>query len=219
MTRRERLARTRLYLILTLSGRESAWLPALETALSSTRIGMLQLRAKTANETELRRVIARIRPVCLSGGCLLLLNDNVALAAALDLDGAHVGQADQPVREARALLGPERLLGLSTHDEAEVEAAKGRPVDYLGLGPCFATDSKQLERKPEGPDLVARCLPRAGGYPIFPIGGVTPANAASLAAAGARRLAVGAGILAAPDPAAAAREIDGILRQTSSGKA
>lgn len=216
MTRLERLARTRLYLILTLSGSESAWLPALETALASTRIGMLQVRAKTIHETELRRVLARIRPYCLSGGCLLLLNDNAALAAALNLDGAHVGQADLPVREARSLLGPERLLGLSTHDPAEIEAARDLPVDYLGLGPCFATDSKQLEREPQGPDLVTRCLPGAGDRPLFPIGGITPDNAASLAAAGARRLAVGAGILAAPDPAAAAQALDALLRRAPS---
>ena len=217
MTRRERLAKARLYLILTVRVGDGAWPSALRQALASGCVDLVQLRAKGADEKALRGHLARLKPLCRSAGCLLLLNDHAALAAELDLDGAHVGQADMAVDEARALLGPDRLLGLSTHDEPEIEAAQTLPVDYLGLGPCFATQSKELERAPQGPELVARCAPLAADRPLFPIGGITPANAASLAAVGARRLAVGAGILAAADPAGAARHLAACLREPQDG--
>ena len=201
--RRERLAATELYLILTLPAGGALPLPVVDTLLATGGIGMLQLRAPDADEASLRRHVADLRPRCAAAGTLLLLNDAVALAAELDLDGAHVGQSDLEPSAARALLGPARLLGLSTHDEKEIEAARRAPVDYLGLGPCFATDSKALTRAPGGPALVARCLPLAGRRPVFPIGGIGPATIGRLAAAGADRVALGAGLLAAPDPAAA----------------
>jgi thiamine-phosphate pyrophosphorylase len=148
-----------------------------------------------------------LQMLCHAFGVLFLLNDRPDLAAELDLDGAHVGQDDMPVAEARLLLGADRILGLSTHDAGEVEAARRADVDYVGLGPCFATDTKTLVRAPRGADLVAECRAAAGDLPVFPIGGITPDNVTALVAAGAARAAVGAGILAADDPAAAARTL------------
>lgn len=202
--RRERLHQTRLYLIVTVRSGEAGWLAPVSAALASGRIGMVQLRAVASSAAETRRHIQRLHPLCRTHDTLLLLNDEPALAAELDLDGAHVGQGDLAPAAARALLGPERLLGLSTHDVAEIEAARSTPVDYLGLGPCFSTGSKALTLTPGGAALVARCHAAAEGRPLFPIGGITPSHAPALAAAGAQRLAVGAGVLAAGDPAAAA---------------
>jgi len=209
--RRARLEATRLYLILTIAG-DVAWQTPVADALSSDCIGMVQLRAPGAGEEVLRRHTDVLRPLCLEHGALLLLNDRPDLAVALDLDGAHVGQDDLDPSAARALLGPDRLLGLSTHDEREIEAARRAPVDYLGLGPCHPTGSKRLELVPQGPDLVRRCAASAASLPLFPIGGIDVVRAPALAAAGARRLAVGAGILAADDPAEAAQALDAILR-------
>lgn len=203
--RQERLQQTRVYLILTLAPGTAVPEAALGAALASGSVGMVQLRMPDADEAAIRRVVAKVHPLCQEAGALLLLNDRADLAAALDLDGAHVGQEDLAPAAARALLGPARLLGLSTHDEAEVRAARRAPVDYLGLGPCHATTSKMLARTPAGPALVARCAPAAGPLPLFPIGGITPENIAALAAAGARRAAIGSGILDASDPAEAAR--------------
>ena len=220
MDERERIARlrdTRLYLILTIGAEERDWLTPLEAALATQRIGMLQLRDPSGDEARIRRTVDLLKAPCATHGVLLLLNDDPALAAELDLDGAHVGQADLAPAAARAVLGPRRLLGLSTHDTQEIASARTAPVDYLGLGPCFATDSKALDRRPQGADLVARCAGAAGDRPVFPIGGITPANAPPLVAAGALRLAVGAGILGTRDPAAAARRLDDALRGAASG--
>lgn len=214
--RRARLQSARLYLILTIGAEEHDWRTPLEAALATQRVGMLQLRDTSGDEARIRNRVDLLKAPCAAHGVLLLLNDNPALAAELDLDGAHVGQADLAPTAARALLGPRRLLGLSTHDAQEIASARTAPVDYLGLGPCFATDSKSLERRPQGPDLVARCAGAAGDRPVFPIGGITPANAPPLVAAGALRLAVGAGILGAPDPAAATRRLDDALRRAAS---
>ena len=209
--RRHLLSRVRLYLIVTVDRADEGWLDPVAVALASGRIGMVQLRAGAGSETRIRQQIERLRPLCDARNALLLLNDHPALAADLDLDGAHVGQGDLAPTAARALLGPDRLLGLSTHDVAEIEAAGSEPVDYLGLGPCYPTLSKDLALAPGGAALVARCRGAAQNRPLFPIGGIGPSNAAALAAAGARRLAVGAGILAAADPAAAARLLDETL--------
>ena len=173
---------------------------------------LLQLRDVSGDEPRLRARARLLRDLCAAHDVLLLLNDRPDIAAALDLDGAHVGRDDVPPETARAWLGPDRLLGLSTHDPEELAAAHEAPVDHVGLGPCFPTRSKALDYVPGGGALVARCLPAAGGLPVFPIGGITPANVAELAAAGATRAAVGAGILAAADPASAARAVREALR-------
>lgn len=209
--RRARLAQARLLLVAGPESGGPGWWEAAEQALASGAVDVLQLRDKTADDAALGAAALRARPVCLRHGALLLLNDRVALAALLEADGAHVGEHDLPPGIARLLLGPERLLGVSTHDEDEVRAATRLPVDYVGLGPCYPTASKRLERSPGGPDLVARCLPRAGALPVFPIGGIGAAEARALAAAGARRLAVGSSVLRAADPGAAARALAAAL--------
>ncbi len=209
--RRRHLAAARLYLILTLGAPREGELDAAEAALTSGAIDLVQLRDVSGDEAAMRARARSLRPLCHQHGALLLLNDHPEAAAALDLDGAHVGAHDAPPATARAWLGPDRLLGFSTHDPDEVAAAQALPVDHLGLGPCFATQSKDLAYPPGGGALVARCLPAAGDLPLFPIGGITPDNVGSLVAAGARRAAVGAGILAATDPAEAARRLRGVL--------
>ncbi len=205
--RRAQLAEARVYLILTVCDDEGAWRSPLMEALRSGAVDVLQLRDVRADERRTYFLAGSLQILCHAFGVLFLLNDHPDLAAELDLDGAHVGQEDMPPSEARVLLGPDRLLGLSTHDAGEIEGALRMGVDYAGLGPCFPTDTKTLERTPGGGDLVASCRAAAGDLPVFPIGGITPANIATLVAAGARRAAVGAGILGAEDPAAAARAL------------
>jgi len=205
--RRARLAAARVYLILTVRDDGPSWHAPLLAALQSGAVDVVQLRDVRGDEDALRADAASLQMRCEAFDVLFVLNDRPDLAAELDLDGAHVGQEDTPVTEARLLLGPERLLGLSTHDVGEVAAARRAPVDYVGLGPCHPTGTKQLSRTPGGAGLVAACAAAAGDLPVFPIGGITPANVAALVAAGARRAAVGTGILAAADPATAARAL------------
>ena len=115
---------------------------------------------------------------------------------------------EEVVAEAAAgLLGRQVVL-------ADVAAAGRRGADHAGLGPCFPSHTKALARRPEGAALVRACLPVAS-VPVFPIGGITAANVGDLVAAGASRVAVGAGILGADDPAAAARAIAAVLARTA----
>ena len=211
LSRRERLARTILYLVVTPDAHGPAWLDALERALDTGLVGMVQVREKHATDADVLHRASNIRPLVHAAGALLILNDRVHLVAEAGADGVHVGEADMPPEEARERLGSALLLGVSTHDETEVARAASRGADHAGLGPCFPSTSKALEREAGGAALVRRCLPRAGDLPVFPIGGVSPATIQDLAAAGARRAAVGAGVLEAADPAAAVRAIHGAL--------
>ncbi len=148
------------------------------------------------------------------GRPLVLVNDRVDVAKCLapeGCDGVHVGQQDAPPALARAFLGPDLLVGLSTHTLREVAAAAELPlearVDYLGFGPTFATDTKGYAR---GLGAEAAWIARqAACVPLFAIGGIGPGNAADLAAVG--RIAVSAAILTAGDPARAARELRALL--------
>jgi thiamine-phosphate pyrophosphorylase len=209
--RRERLARARIHLVAGSPTGGTRWLEAALLALGSGAVDVVQLREPDADDRTLLALTARLKSACGAAGALLVVNDRVALAAAADADGAHVGEHDLAPRLARMLLGGSRLLGLSTHDAADVAAARSLPVDYVGLGPCFATGSKALARAPGGPALVLAAVPAAGPLPVFAIGGVTLENAPSLVAAGARRLAVGSAVLRAADPAAAARALANCL--------
>ncbi len=209
--RRARLLGARLCLVAGPETGGPGWLEATRRALSGGGVDLLQLRDKGADDEAFARTAAALLPLARAHGALLLLNDHAALAATLDADGAHVGERDAPPGLARLLLGPERLLGLSTHDAGEVRAARRRPVDYVGLGPCHATGSKELGRTPGGADLVERAAREAGPLPLFAIGGIGPENVGALVRAGARRVAVGAAVLRAPDPAAALRALSRAL--------
>ena len=205
-----RLRAARLYLIVSADTHERAPLTATRAALASGAVDILQIRRRTPGALD-ETLVRALQAIAEETGSLFIVNDDVALAQRLDADGAHVGQDDMSVAKARAHLGPERLLGLSTHDAGEIEAARTLPVDYVGLGPCFASTSKQLRLPPGGAGLVRHGHAAAGALPLFPIGGIDAAGAPALVAAGATRLAIGAGILDAADPGAAARHLRRLL--------
>lgn len=154
------------------------------------------------------RVLARVaragRPP------LVLVNDRVEVAAVLrarGVAGVHLGADDTPVEIARAALGPDALIGLSTHATAEVARAQARPVDYVGFGPIHATATKGYEH---GLGAEAAWVASSGStLPVFPIGGIDAGNALELAPVG--RAVVGSAILGAPRPAEAARAIRAAL--------
>jgi thiamine-phosphate pyrophosphorylase len=141
---------------------------------------------------------------------LVIVNDRPDVARALaarGCDGVHIGQDDAAPRAVRAFLGSELLIGFSTHDARQVAAAQDEPVDYLGFGPVFASATKGYEQG-RGPEY-AWAAAEASSLPIFAIGGIDRENAQELDRVG--RVAVGAGIFAADDPAAAARELAELL--------
>lgn len=206
-----RLQDTVVYLILTphaLAPEDpDGWRGPLESALASGCVGAVQLRLGGLAPERVASLACAVRDRVRALGPLFLINDDVELARRVDADGVHVGQDDMDPERARALLGPHRLVGSSTHDAGELARAHATSVDYVGLGPCFASTSKALVLEPRGAERLSDARIASATLPVFPIGGIDAGNVSQLVTAGARRAAVGAGILAAPDPAEAARSI------------
>lgn len=177
---------------------------------------VVQLRLKHASAGELLRIAREARTIC-AGRSLLLVNDRPDVARLAEADGVHLGQDDLPLAEARKLLGPRALIGVSTHSDAEIAAA--READYIGFGPVFATRSKPGAPlpPPHGIEGLARAV-RLSGVPVVAIGGITAGNVAEVAAAGAHCAAAIAELCAAPDPAEAVRAMRRAW-QSGAGKA
>lgn len=199
--RRELLAKASLYLIC--DERPDSFLRA---ALRGG-VQVVQLRAKHRTRSELGAVARRFARLCRAHGALFIVNDDPRLAAAVEADGVHVGQDDMPVARARAIVGAERLIGLSTHSPAQLAAADG--VDYVGVGPVHATPTKP-GRPPVGLALVRHAAAHAR-VPFFAIGGIDAENIGEVLAAGARRVAVVRALSDAPDPEAAAQALRAAL--------
>ncbi len=173
--------------------RRQALLRRVVAELADAGVEILQYRNKQdADETvaEDARVIREA-----AGGMKLILNDRVALAARIGWDGVHVGQEDLPAREARKLVGPAAWVGLSTHNETQLRAANLEPVDYIAIGPVFATASKANPDPVIGLEGVRRALSLTN-KPLVAIGGITAETAAAVIEAGADAVAVIAAIFA-----------------------
>jgi len=185
-------------------------LPAerLEAALAGG-VDLVQLRLKEATDEEIVATGRAFREACDRHGALFVLNDRPDLVEACGADGVHVGQEDLPPTEARAVVGPERIVGLSTHSEQQLASAMREPVDYVAVGPVFETPTKP-GRPAVGLELV-RTAAATVSLPWFAIGGIDVENAADVVAAGAERLAVVRAIRDADDPAAAARALRAVL--------
>jgi thiamine-phosphate pyrophosphorylase len=192
--RRAALDRARLYLICDSSQIVRAPLE---------EIDVLQLRDKHAPPAVLRAAARAARRRADEHGVLFIVNDDPHVALDSGADGVHLGQDDTPVAEARLILGGGRLVGLSTHTPAQVDAADG--VDYIGVGPVHPTPTKP-GRPAVGLALV-RYAARHARVPFFAIGGIDASNVSAVRAAGAARIAVVRAIAAAADPAAAARAL------------
>lgn len=195
---RQALRDARLYLVC--DARPDAFLDA---ALRGG-VDIVQLRIKSGRDEEIVAAGQRYAAVCARHDALLILNDRPDLVDAVGADGVHVGQDDVPVAEARALVGPERIVGLSTHSPEQIDAAGRRPeLDYIGVGPVHATPTKP-GRPAVGLELVRYAAAHAT-LPFFAIGGIDAENARLVRGAGARRVAVVRAITEASDPERAAR--------------
>ena len=168
----------------------------------------VQLRVKNLPAAEWRQRALEVQAVCRQHGATLIINDNPALALAIGADGVHLGQQDMPPAEARALLGPEFIIGGTANTFADIEKLVTARVDYIGLGPFRFTTTKEKLSPILGlagyAKLLAQC--RAAGFraPIVGIGGVELADVAALLATGLHGVAVSGAIGRAPEPAAAA---------------
>lgn len=206
--RRERLRTARLYFVC--DARPGGADPeALLRAALSGGVDIVQLREKELGRAEIERAAATFRRVCDTYSAPFIVNDDPDLARACDADGVHLGQDDGSVAEARALLGPDAIVGLSTHSEEQIAAAAGAAVDHISVGPIWETPTK-AGRPAVGLDLIDHAAAHAP-HPFFAIGGIDAANAAQVIEAGATRLCVVRAIRDAADPSAAAEALRRIV--------
>jgi len=201
---RERLRRARLYLVLEAAA-EHVLVPALRGG-----VDMVQLRDKHAADPTILHAAARFRSACDEYGALFWLNDRPDLALECGADGVHLGQDDEPVARVRERVGPDLLIGLSTHTPRQFDAALRSKADQLSVGPVWETPTKE-GRPAAGLDYVRYAAQHGGERPWFAIGGINEGNLAEVVAAGARRVVVLRAIRDATDPEATARALTGSL--------
>ena len=194
---------TPLYVVLDRGPAGSRDLGQLLDAVLAGGCRVVQLREKTMPLSDLYPVARALQRRCKEAGCLFIVNDRVDLALAVDADGVHVGQEDLPAREARKLLRPGMILGVSTHDEGQARRARDDGADYVAVGSMYPTGSKPSFRL-VGPELLSRVRPEIP-VPLVAIGGITVDNVAEVIRAGADAVAVISAVCAASDPAAATR--------------
>lgn len=202
------LAAARLYLVCGTeqNGRE---LPTLLRGAIAGGVDVVQLREKRMPDDDLASVATAARVLCESLGALLIVNDSPWVAREASADGIHVGQDDIPAAEVRELVGPEMLIGVSTHSPAQIDAVDASVVDYIGVGPIHETPTKP-GRPAVGVELIRYAAANAP-VPFFAIGGLHAGNLAAALDAGATRVCVLRAIADAEDPEQAARALRDLL--------
>lgn len=210
---RGRLAQAQLYVILgPVEGRPLDLAAAGRAALRGGA-DLLQLRHKTAPAPQLLALARALREATREHDALLIINDRPDLALLADADGVHLGADDLPIRAARRLLGPERLIGATANTVELAQQAEAEGADYLGCGAVFPSPTKP-DREVVGPARVAD-VARAVRIPVFAIGGITADNLGALIAEGTDRVALIRGVLDAPDVEAAVRTLADRLKGAS----
>jgi len=161
----------------------------LEEALSGGDVASVQLRLKDASEEAITAAAKVIKPICHKNDVAFILNDHPALALKLGADGVHLGQDDMPVKEARALLGPDMIIGATCHDSKHLAMVAGESgADYVAFGAFFPTSTKEVSHKAE-PEILTWWV-ELMELPCVAIGGITVDNAPELIEAGADFIAV-----------------------------
>jgi thiamine-phosphate pyrophosphorylase len=176
---------------------------------------LIQLRDKHGATRQMIEIARAIKAALAGTGVPLVVNDRVDVALVAEADGVHVGQDDMRVEDARRLLGPQAIIGLSIKSVALANAAPIDQLDYVGVGGVYATTSKDNPDPPIGTaglrDLVATFRARKRGLPVCGIAGIDATNAAAVIAAGADGVAVISALSMQADPQAAARELRGVI--------
>jgi thiamine-phosphate pyrophosphorylase len=167
---------------------------------------LVQLRLKNTPEGDLRAQIAQARDLCRAFGAQLIVNDYWRLALELDCDFVHLGQEDLADADVAAIKRAGVKLGVSTHDDDELQKALAAKPDYVALGPIFPTILKKMPWAPQGLEKIGLWREQIGALPLVAIGGLTPSRAVEALKAGAQSAAVVTDITLNPDPEARTRE-------------
>jgi thiamine-phosphate pyrophosphorylase len=208
---RDRLAQARLYLCVDARERQGDLAEFLDAVLGGG-VDVVQLRQKGLEATQELAFLDVFREQATKHGALFAVNDRADLAYAAGADILHLGQDDLPVPVARRIIGPDPIIGRSSHAEPETAAAADEPgVDYFCTGPVWPTPTKPGRPAP-GLDLVRYAAALGAARPWFAIGGIDLGNVRQVLDAGARRVVVVRAITEAADPAAAAAELAKTVR-------
>jgi thiamine-phosphate pyrophosphorylase len=202
------LAEARLYLVAPAQLRAGP-LCELVPELVAAGVDMVQLREKELEAGDVLRLAEPIADACAGAGIPFIVNDRPDIALTLGRSGVHVGQDDLPPAAARRILGPDAIVGLSTHSTEDIDAVPSE-VDYIAVGPVFETPTKP-GRTAVGMELLVHAA-TVTPLPWFAIGGIDISNIAGVLGAGARRVVVVRALTQAKDPLAAARELSERLR-------
>ncbi|RMG03488.1 MAG: thiamine phosphate synthase, partial [Planctomycetota bacterium] len=203
-----RLAGARLYVLID-AGKSEDDLRRMVRAVRDGGADIIQLREKRLDDRELYRRGCIVREELPPGGPLFIMNDRPDLAVAVEADGVHVGQEELPPREARKIIGADRLLGVSTHDIDQARRAVLDGADYIGVGPTFPSSTKQFTEFP-GLAFVGR-VAREIRLPAFAIGGISLDNIDQVLNAGLGRVAVSGAVTNTDDPETAVRLLKAAL--------
>ena len=175
-------------------------------------VRIVQLRMKHAERADVLREAREVRRVTRGTGTLFIVNDDPSIAAEAEADGVHVGQDDLPPADVRARFPGLRIVGLSTHNPAQVAASRTQPIDYIGVGPVYATPTKDIPDPTLGLETM-RAMIAAAAHPAVAIGGIDATRLADVLAAGARNWAVVRAVCRAADPYAAIRNLQAIAAE------
>lgn len=206
--RRENL---RLYLVtdrpLSL-GRDIDWI--VEEAVKGGAT-MVQLREKDCSTREFIELAAKLKETLKPLGIPLLINDRIDVALAVDADGVHIGQSDMPYKTARALLGPDKIIGLSVENMEDIRVANELDVDYVGISPVYSTHTKTDTAAPFGLEGLREAV-KLSIHPTVAIGGMNMKTAKDVMACGTDGIAVVSAIVSADSPCEAARNLLEVMK-------
>jgi thiamine-phosphate pyrophosphorylase len=201
--RRQRLRQATVCVLVTEEGCRHAWKQVVESCLQGGA-DMIQLREKHLDDQELLLRAEWLAQICHEANALCIVNDRSDVAHLSGADGVHLGQHDCQVKDVRRLISPDLLIGLSTHNAADVESADARAADYLGVGPVFPSITKEFDSI-AGLELLdaAKCVTT----PWFAIGGIDQNRVERVVEAGARRIAVSSAVIGAEEPGRIVRNL------------
>lgn len=178
-------------------------------------VGIVQLRMKHASREEILREARKVRLATAGTGTLFIVNDDPSIAAEAGADGVHVGQDDMKPSEVRARFPQLGIVGLSTHNPGQTAASRAEPIDYIGVGPVYATPTKDIPDPTLGLETMASMI-GAAAHPAVAIGGIDAERLPAVIAAGARNYAVVRAVCRSEDPYSA---ILGLQRAAEAAKA
>lgn len=177
----------------------------------------IQLREKDLSTRELYELARTVRKLTEPYGARLLINDRVDITLAVDADGVHLGNSSLPIYKARQLLGPDRLIGVSCHNQTNVVTAQGNGADFVTFGPVYQTPSKVIYGHPVGLDPL-QTASEIAQIPVFGLGGIKRDRIEEVLSHGATGIALVSAIIAAPDPGGETEAILSLIRKVKSSE-